>query len=129
MFTDQFKHDVSSFLQGQGDRLLARQKSVFDATYQSRSGSLARSLSDKPVISVTDRSFSIEVSYPIHIRFLDMKKRWAKKRQRMVRKKNYAPIYNKYVYGYLKSGILNRLNELIPRIMIRAIDDNIKSVK
>ena len=129
MFTDQFKHDINSFLQGQGDRLLARQKSVFDATYRSRSGSLARALADKPDVSVSDRSFSIEVEYPIHIRFLDMKKRWSKKKERMVRKKNYAPIYNKYVYGYLKSGIMNRLNELIPRIMIRAIEDNIKTVK
>lgn len=129
MFSDQFKHDINTFLQGQGDRLLARQKSVFDATYQSRSGSLARSLSAKPAISVSDRSFSIEVEYPIHIRFLDMKKRWAKTKQKMVRKKKYAPIYNKYVYGYLKSGIQNRLNEFISRVMIRAIDDTFKSVK
>lgn len=129
MFTDQFKHDINSFLQGQGDRLLARQKSVFDATYKSRSGSLVRALADKPAVSVSDRSFSIEVEYPIHIRFLDMKKRWSKKKERMVRKKNYAPIYNKYVYGYLKSGIMNRLNEFISRVMIRAIDDTFKSVK
>lgn len=129
MFTDQFKHEINSFLQGQGDRLLARQKSVFDATYQPRSGSLARALSDKPAVRVTDSSFSIEVEYPLHIRFLDMKKRWSKKKERMVRKKKYAPIYNKYVYGYLKSGIQNRLNEFISRVMIRAIEDNFKSVK
>ena len=129
MFTDQFKHDINAFLQGQGDRLLARQKSVFDATYQPRSGSLARALSDKPAVRVTDSSFSIEVEYPLHIRFLDMKKRWSKKKERMVRKKKYAPIYNKYVYGYLKSGIQNRLNEFISRVMIRAIEDNFKSVK
>lgn len=129
MFTDQFKHDINTFLQGQGDRLFARQKSVFDATYKPRTGSLSRALSDRPAINVSDRGFSIEVAYPIHIRFLDMKKRWSKKKERMVRKKKYAPIYNKYVYGYLKSGILNRLNEFIPRVMIRAIEDNFKSVK
>lgn len=47
----------------------------------------------------------------------------------MVRKKKYAPIYNKYVYGYLKSAVWKKLNELVPRMMIRTIEENIKSVK
>lgn len=130
MFTDQFNHEINSYMKRQGDRLLETQKSVFDATYMSRSGSLARALSSKSI--ATGNLFggaSVEVAYPIHIRFLDMKKRWSKKKERMVRKKKYAPLYNKYVYGYLKSDIWRKLNELIPRVMIRAIEDNIKTVK
>ena len=130
MFTDQFIHDLNSYLKRQGDNLLEKQKSVFDATYTSRSGSLARTLSSKS--TVTGNLFGgamVEVAYPIHIRFLDMKKRWSKKKEKMVRKKKYAPIYNKYVYGYLKSDIHRKLNELIPRVMIWAIEGNIKTVK
>lgn len=129
MFTDQFIHDLGSYMEHQGERLLERQKSSFGETYESRSGSLARALSARPVIKTSGNSVSVEVSYPIHIRFLDMKKRWSKKNQKMVRKKKYAPIYNKYVYGYLKSDIHRKLNELIPRVMIWAIDGNIKTVK
>ena len=130
MFTDQFTHELNSYLKRQGDSLLEKQKSVFEATYTSRSGSLARALSSKS--TATGNLFggaSVEVAYPIHIRFLDMKKRWSKKNERMVRKKKYAPIYNKYVYGYLKSAVWKKLNELIPRMMIRTIEENIKSVK
>ena len=130
MFTDQFTHELNSYLKRQGDSLLEKQKSVFEATYTSRSGSLARALSSKSV--ATGNLFggaSVEVAYPIHIRFLDMKKRWSKKNERMVRKKKYAPIYNKYVYGYLKSAVWKKLNELVPRMMIRTIEENIKSVK
>lgn len=130
MFTDQFTHELNSYLKHQGDSLLEKQKSVFEATYTSRSGSLARALSSKS--TATGNLFggaSVEVAYPIHIRFLDMKKRWSERKQRMVRKKKYAPIYNKYVYGYLKSAVWKKLNELIPRMMIRTIEANIKSVK
>lgn len=130
MFTDQFTHELNSYLKRQGDSLLEKQKSVFEATYTSRSGSLARALASKS--TATGNLFggaSVEVAYPIHIRFLDMKKRWSKKNERMVRKKKYAPIYNKYVYGYLKSAVWKKLNELIPRMMIRTIEENIKSVK
>ena len=42
------------------------------------------------------------------------------------KKKRYAPIYNKYVYGYLKSSVLRKLNRLVPEIMINAINDNFK---
>lgn len=129
MFTDQFKHEVNSYLKSQGDRLLETQRSVFNATYKSRTGRLARALSSAPVTGTSGSGMSVEVSYPMHIRFLDMKKKWSKRKEKLVRKKNYAPIYNKYVYGYLKSDIWRKLNELIPRVMIRAIEDNIKTVK
>lgn len=56
----------------------------------------------------------------LHIRFLDMKKGRNGKR-----KKLYAPIYNKYVYGYLKSEVARKPNRMVPDVMINAIKDNI----
>ena len=72
-------------------------------------------------LSLQPNCTRIEMSYPIHIRFLDMKKGRNGKG-----KKRYAPIYNKYVYGYLKSDVARKLNRLVPDIMINAIKDTIE---
>ena len=61
---------------------------------------------------------------PIHIRFLDLKKTRSGKKKR-----NYTPIYNRYVYGYLKSDIWRMLMAALPKQMIRTIEDNIKTLK
>lgn len=116
MITDQFTHEVGTFLQDQAAKLLTHQGEIASATYQERSGKLTESLNHLPYPNGT----RIELSYPIHIRFLDMKKGRNGKR-----KKRYAPIYNKYVYGYLISGTLRKLNRMVPDIMISAIKDNI----
>lgn len=117
MITDEFKYEVGTFLQDQAAKLLTKQGEVASSTYQQRSGELIKSLNRLPYPS----DGRIEIKYPIHIRFLDMKKgRLGKK------KKRYAPIYNKYVYGYLKSAVLRKLNRLVPEIMINAINDNFK---
>lgn len=129
MFTDQFTHELGSYMNSQGEKLLARQRSVASSTYNTKTGNLMSALSASPVQTSDTRSVGVEVSYPIYIRFLDMKKVWSKKKQKLVKKKRYAPIYNKYVYGYLKSDIFKKLNEFIPRVMIRAIESNIKTVK
>ena len=39
------------------------------------------------------------------------------------KKKRYAPIYNKFVYGYLEADVHRKLNRLVPSIMINAIED------
>lgn len=130
MFTDQFRHELGNYMKGQGDKLLAHQRSVVSATYNTKTGNLMRYLSAGPVVQGNlFGGASVEVAYPIYIRFLDMKKTWSKKKQKLVRKKRYTPVYNKYVYGYLKSDIFKKLNELIPRVMIRAIQNNIREVR
>lgn len=129
MFTDQFTHELGSYMNSQGEKLLARQRSVASSTYNTKTGNLMSALSASPVQTSDTRAVGVEVSYPIYIRFLDMKKVWSKKKQKLVKKKRYAPIYNKYVYGYLKSDIFKKLNEFIPRVMIRAIESNIKEAK
>ena len=116
MITDQFRHEVGTFLQDQAAKLLTHQGEIASATYQERTGRLQQSLNHLPF----PKDGRIEVSYPIHIRFLDMKKgRKGKK------KKHYAPIYNKYVYGYMRSDIRKKLNKIIPDIMVREFESTL----
>lgn len=42
------------------------------------------------------------------------------------RKKRYAAIYNKYVYGYLKADVWKTLNKVIPGQMVKAISETFK---
>lgn len=135
MFTDQFKHSVGSFLETQAQDLLAKQLSVSKAVYTERTGMLNRTLAGRSFTIDTD-ALSVSVDYPLYIRFLDMKRSASKTRtviktviqnrrkvQRKVKvggpKKVYAPIYNKYVYGYLKSAIYKRLRYAIPANLIQ----------
>ena len=114
MFADEFKHEVGAYLQDQAAKLLTRQGEIASATYKERTGRLTESLNHLPFPS----GGKIEVTYPKHIRFLDMKKGRGGKR-----KKRYAPIYNKYVYGYLVAEVRRKLNSLVPDIMINAFKD------
>lgn len=70
MFTDQFNHELGNYMKSQGEKLLAHQRSVASSTYNTKTGNLMRYLSAGPVVQGT----SVEVPYPIYIRFLDMKK-------------------------------------------------------
>lgn len=123
MFTDQFKHEINSYLKSQSERLLSAQKAVAETTYRQRSGQLMHALSSQATVS----EMTVTVPYPLHIRFLDMKKssRGANRR----RKKRYAPIYNKYVYGYLKSDVWRMLMAGIPKQMVKTIESTFTAVK
>ena len=113
MLSDEFKHDVNSYMQRQADKLLAHQASIARNTYSTRTGSLARALASK----------GVSLPYPKHIRFLDMKKTKSGKKKR-----RYEPIYNKYVYGYLKSDIYKMMMAAIPKQMIKIIEMDIKTL-
>ncbi len=119
MFTNQFKHEINSYMRSQADKLLAHQTAIFSSAYTSRTGTLAQALQSEPQV----QDMRVDIPYPKHIRFLDMKKSKGGK------KKNYKPIYNRYVYGYLKSDIWKKLNSAIPRQMIKTIEGVITSVK
>lgn len=120
MIADNYKHQLSSFLGKQGTALLAHQKAIAESFYGQKTGSLASALSGTP--TVTD--LKVSVPYPKHIRFLDMKKTRLGKR-----KKKYAAIYNRYVYGYLKSPVYRLLMASLPEQIIKTIEDNITTVK
>lgn len=116
MITDQYKHELNNLLTSQASALIAHQKGIADAFYQKRSGSLARALSGQPEVS----DLMVSIPYPKHIRFLDMKKtRLGKK------KKKHAAIYNRYVYGYLKSPVWRVLMASLPKQIIKTIEDTI----
>lgn len=123
MYTDQFKHEINSYLKSQGDKLLARQRAVAEATYQSRTGRLSAALSAEAEVS----DAKVDIPYPVHIRFLDLKKTSRKGERK--KKKRYNPIYNKYVYGYLKSDIWRMLNAALPKQMIKTMEQTFKTVK
>ena len=64
---------------------------------------------------------SVTVSYAKHIRFLGMKKSRSGKK-----KKHYAAIYNKQVYGHQKSGVWKFHMAAMPKQMIRTMVETIK---
>lgn len=109
-------------MKGQAEALLGKQASVLSSTYNERSGLLSRALNDTP--NLGGDGLSVELSYPIHIRFLDLKKTASGKK-----KKRYAPIYNKYVYGYLKAGVWKWLNAHLPGVIARAMEETFTDVK
>ena len=120
MLTDELIRSADEFMTAQATGLLAEQQRVARSTYSVRTGTLAESLS---AASVRSTNMEVSIAYPLHIRFLDMKRgRGGKK------KKVYAPIYNKYVYGFLKSGVWKWLNAHIPQIMVNAVEESFKSV-
>lgn len=120
MITDEYKHQINSFLSKQAAALTAHQRSIADSFYTRKTGTLANALSAAPSAS----DMKVSVPYPKHIRFLDMKKTRLGKR-----KKKYAQIYNRYVYGYLKSPVYRLLMASLPEQIIKTIEDNIKTIK
>lgn len=136
MFADEFKKDVGSFLQTQASDLLAKQLSVSKAVYTERTGMLNAALASDTTAVVDPSGMTVTLSYPLHIRFLDMRRssrggsvsvknalRNHKKVARQVRKGNvkthYAPIYNRYVYGYLKAAVRRRLRSVVPAYLLK----------
>lgn len=100
MLTENYIHILNGLLMEQGQQLLATQKMIGTVYYVNRTGTLLSSLGKKPTVN----NLKMTIQYPMYIRFLDMKKGTGGKK-----KKNYEPIYNKYVYGYLYGGIYRRL--------------------
>lgn len=115
MFADEFKHEVGRYLESQTEKLFVRQReAAAEAPYYRRTGRLKDALWNLPTANGT----KIEITYPLHIRFLDMKKGRKGKR-----KKRYAPIYNKYVYGYLSAGVRRTLNRIVRENLFHSIED------
>lgn len=131
MFSEEFGHEVHQYLTTQASNLLSTQMAVNARAYTPRTGELTRALSDGLSSAgnmvggtASDGSFEVTVRYPRHIRFLDMKKT-----AKGVKKKKYEPIYNKYVYGYLRSDIRKKLRRVVPVYMIKEFNKIMTSVK
>lgn len=131
---EDFKHSIGDFFRSQSEDLLHKQLSISQAVLNERTGRLNQFLSG--TARVNEGEISVTIAYPLYIRFLDMKRaaiktqtanktviRNGRKVLQKVRqgkkKQNYVPIYNKYVYGYLKSATYRRLRSSIPSFMIK----------
>lgn len=128
MFTDQFKHELNEYMKGQGERLLSTQRAVASAAFNVKSGALMRALSSHPTMENVASGVGVDISYPMYIRMLDLKK-VKLKNGKYRKRKRYEPIYNKYVHGYLVSDIRKTFNRLIPAQMIRTIEGIIKDIR
>ena len=118
MLTDNYIHTLNGLLMEQGEQLLATQQMVATVYYVNRTGTLLSSLGQKPTVN----NLKMTIQYPMYIRFLDMKKGTGGKK-----KKNYEPIYNKYVYGYLYGGIYRRLKAALGGYVRRMIVNEFKT--
>ena len=136
---EEFKHSIGGFLRSQSEDLLHKQLSISKAIFTERTGRLNQALSGNA--TVNESQMSVDIPYPIYIRFLDMRRAAIKtqtidktvirnhhkvltKVRKGKKKQNYAPIYNKYVYGYLKSAVYRRLRSAIPSFMIKEFCDH-----
>ncbi|TAJ13063.1 hypothetical protein DMA11_10380 [Marinilabiliaceae bacterium JC017] len=93
LFVDQ----VAEIMTTTGESVLTTQNRIARKDYKRRTGKLTRGLAAKPY-RIANRSSnpSLVIDYPIHIRFLDMKYT-----KRGLPKKNYSPIYNRQLYGFI----------------------------
>ncbi len=111
MITDQytkplFNSEVASeILLSAGQKMLKAQQREASVYLLSASGRLLSSLQQSVSVSHTGQGLSMLLNYPKHIRFLDLKKTGKKRKKR-----NYTPIYNKYVYGYIMGCAYKRLS-------------------
>lgn len=114
-------------LTSRANNLLEHQTVVAAMSYNSRSGELLRSVQQSPSLNgASDAELTLE--YPLHIRFLDMKKgRGGRK------KKVYEPIYNRYIWGYLFTGtymaLLRGLTGRISMTVVRAIEGKVTDIR
>ena len=111
MMTEQYTKTLfntrlaAEILNEAGSRMFKAQYREAVTYLVTRSGRIERSVSSPPPHpSVSSNSVSAVFSYPKHIRFLDLKRGSSKRK-----KKNYRPIYNKYVYGYMMGYAYRRL--------------------
>lgn len=119
MFTDTLQHQIGQVYNIQTTALLAKQSAISAGSFHQRTGRLAASLQG----SATIAGMAATLQYPLHIRFLDMK------RSRNGSIKVHAPIYSRPIYGYLVGGVRRYLNMAVPKAMVRAIDGTITSTK
>ncbi len=123
------------------NNLLAVQNRIALVYYNIRSGRLVRGLTPEAIqIGSLSESLHLSISYPLHIRFNDMKKKNPRRvtiggKVLTVRhkrggrnKQNYAPIYNKYLYGFLLKGLYKRLHNRLGSNISESIHDSLSNI-
>lgn len=84
-----------------------------------RTGALSAHMKSSPysVASGSDET-TLTITYPLYMRFLDLKLRGNKP------KKRYTPIYNKYVWGFLMGYIYSRTRGGLARFIAEKLKEN-----
>ena len=116
MLTENYIKPLNDVMLDQAQKMLKAQNIIATAYFVQRSGQLLASMSQQPQVS----NLQLKVNYPLHIRFLDLKHTRSGKKKRF-----YEPIYNKYMYGYLYSGIYNRIKPALTGSIRRTVIENI----
>lgn len=108
---------VGNILSEAAGHLTGIQANVADRVYFRGTGLLKSKLESKPyTVDVTPSSVKLSIDYPQHIRFLDLRRSSLGKK-----KKVYAPIYNKYVWGFLMGYTYNSLRAGLSGIISREL--------
>lgn len=120
-------YPFEKLLTSRANNLLSRQKVVAAMSYNSHSGELLRSAQQQPGFNNVGGKRLI-LYYPIHIRFLDMKKGRSGRN-----KKVYEPIYNKFIWGYLFTGtymtLLRGLTGRVTMTVVRTIEGQMMDIR
>lgn len=120
-------YSFERLLTSRANNLLSHQKVVAAMSYNSHSGELLRSTQQQPGFNNVGGKRLI-LYYPIHIRFLDMKKG-----RNGRNKKVYEPIYNKFIWGYLFTGtymaLTRGLTGKISMTIVHTIEGKIEDIR
>ena len=116
-----------SLLTSRANNLLEHQEVVAAMSYNSRSGELLRATQQSPAV-MSSSGASLTLSYPLHIRFLDMKRG-----RSGCRKKVYEPVYNRFIWGFLFTGtymaLLRGLTGRISMTVARTIEGQVTDIR
>lgn len=114
-------------LTSRANNLLEHQEVVAAMSYNSRSGELLRATQQSPAV-MSSSGASLTLSYPLHIRFLDMKRGRSGRR-----KKVYEPIYSRFIWGFLFTGtymaLLRGLTGRISMTVVRTIEGQVTDIR
>jgi len=118
MLTEDYIKQLNDVMLDQAVKMLRAQKIVATAYFVQRTGQLLESTSQNPSVA----NMHLSIDYPLHIRFLDLKKTKSGHKKRV-----YEPIYNKYIYGYLYAGIYNRIKPALSGEIRRTVVETFKN--
>lgn len=108
-----------------GKRMTELQRRVLDRAYIRQTGQLEAHLSGDPVqVQTLGEDVMMNISYLDYIRFLDLKKTKNGKK-----KKRYAQIYNKYVYGFLMGYTHNNIRAGLTEIAEKQLPETTINIK
>jgi hypothetical protein len=115
---------TADVLSSGAEKLTQIQLDVLNRTYVKDTGDLAGNLSSKPFsVRTINNDVSLEIRYMFYLRFLDLK--YSSKGKK---KKRYAPIYNKYVYGFMMGYIYNNLRMGLSAVVVRELPVTVLNV-